>query len=101
MILPALRGYYTSLVDRLPTRQGNAIRIGCQRCKCERVLYHKENCGNRQTRFPAFCLKCGSMIVVEIRKVKGKRKEVMRPMAPKKKGKKRGKPAPGGVAGGK
>ena len=64
MILPALRGYYTNL-------EANHIKVECSRCKCERVIYHKENCKNKQTRFPAFCLKCGSMIVVEVRRVKG------------------------------
>lgn len=72
MILPTLRGYYTSLGDPPPTRGGNYILVGCSRCGNERVLYHKENCGNKQTRFPAFCLKCESWIVVEVRKVKGK-----------------------------
>ena len=76
MILPTLRGYYTSLGDPPPIRHGNCIRIGCAKCKCQRVIYHQENCNNMQTRFPAFCLKCGSMIVVEVRKVE--EKEVMR-----------------------
>ena len=65
MILPALRGYYTNL-------GANHIKVGCSRCKCERAIYHKENCKNRQYRFPAYCFSCGSMIVVEVRKVVGK-----------------------------
>ena len=64
MILPALRGYYTNL-------EANHIRVGCSRCKCERVIYHKENCKDRQYRFPAYCFSCDSMIEVEVRKVKG------------------------------
>lgn len=71
MILPTLRGYYTVFEPNARPELGNHILIGCKKCKCQLWLYHKENCKNAQTRFPAFCLKCGSMIVVEVRKVKG------------------------------
>ena len=81
-ILPTLRGYYT-VVDLHPSRSGNCIRIGCAKCKCQRVIYHKENCQNKQTRFQAFCLVCENMIVVEVRRVRGGDATV----APKKKGK--------------
>lgn len=70
MILPALRDYYTVFETYPRPDGGNCIRIGCAACGNERVLYHKENRKNRQTRFPAFCLRCQTMIVVEVRKVK-------------------------------
>lgn len=78
MILPALRGYYTVFDPSARPELGNHILIGCAKCKCQRVLYHKENCKNKQTRFPAFCLRCGTMITVEVRKVKGGDRSVRR-----------------------
>ncbi len=52
MILPALRGYYTAFDLSARPGEGNYILIGCRKCKCQRVLYHKEDCHEQADPVP-------------------------------------------------
>ena len=63
MIVPTLRGYETD-------PESNVMQILCKRCKVPRLIYRRVNLKRPQQRIPAFCLKCGSMVVVELVKTK-------------------------------
>lgn len=59
MILPTLRGYEAVLASR-------HLEIGCRRCGCQRVLYRRTSNPRNQVKIPAICLKCGSLVVVQV-----------------------------------
>ncbi len=60
MILPTLRSYETRLDDP-------GLRFMCKRCRCLRVLYRLIKNPMRQRVYPAYCLHCGSMVLIEVR----------------------------------
>lgn len=60
MILPSLRGYEVRLDDP-------GLRFLCKKCRCLRVLYRLTKNPMRQRVFPAYCLRCGSVVEIVVR----------------------------------
>ena len=62
MMVPTLRGYVTHLES--------SITMYCGKCGGLRILYRRINPKRRQQNFPTYCLKCRTMVVLCVSRVK-------------------------------